>query len=320
MINVLVTGAGGFVGRATAKRLVDSGLGVRCAVRRLPEKHLAGETVVIGGIEKGTEWDKQLRGVETIVHLASRVHVLDEKNSDPRAAFFEINVTATERLARAAAAQGVRRFVFLSSVGVHGAISTKPLVETDFIRPWNPYTESKWVAEQTLRQVEKETGLEVVTIRAPLIYGAHVRGNFRRLLAYVDKEFPLPLANAHNSRSLVGLDNIVDLIVCCVRHPKAAGEVFLVADGDDISTKALVQQLAALLGRRTRLFPVPLAGLQWAAKVLHKENLVQRLYGSLTIDAAKASRMLGWAPPVRLEKGLEQVAHWYREEHRSRAK
>jgi UDP-4-keto-D-QuiNAc 4-reductase len=312
MTIILITGANGFLGSATVKRLAESGYRINCVVRQAPTQRLAGNVLVVGDVLSNSDWTGAFKNVDTVVHLAGRAHVLRESSTDPQAAFFNTNVVATARLARMAAEHGVRRFIFLSSVGVHGMNAETPLVENDPIRPWNLYAKSKWQAEEMLRSIAADVGLELVVIRPPLIYGEGVKGNFYKLLEYVDREIPLPLANASNRRSLAGLDNVVDLIACCVEHPRAAGESFLVADDEDVSTADLIRTLAAALGRRERLFPVPVAMARGVLKIIGKEEEANRLYSSLRINATKAKQLLGWIPRVALNDGLHRTAHWYR--------
>lgn len=284
---------------------------MRCIVRRPTPELLPGETEVIGDIAEDIDWSRVLRGVDVVVHLAGRVHILRETSGDPEAAFSRCNSEATLCLARSAVREGVRRLIFLSTVGVHGMVAERPLVETDPIRPWNAYARSKWEAEQGLEGVARDYGLELVIIRAPLIYGEGVKGNFLRLLTYVDCELPLPLANAANRRSLVALETVTDLITGCIGQPHAAAQTFLVADEHALSTSELVHEIASRLRRRPRLFPVPRAAVQKTLKLMGKEALANRLYGPLKVDATKVQRELGWSPPISVYEGLDKVARWY---------
>jgi nucleoside-diphosphate-sugar epimerase len=289
-----------------------------------------------------------MRGVELVVHLAARVHVMDEKAVNPLEEFRKVNVAGTEQLARQAAAAGVRRLVFMSSVKVNGeggsgkrevasgkrqAGSGKreagsgrqggisPYTEDDPPAPEDPYGVSKQEAEDVLRRVARETGLEVVIIRAPLVYGPGVKANFLQLMRTVHRGIPLPVGCIHNRRSLIGLGNLVDAVIACVKHPNAAGNTFLVCDDDDVSTPELVRRIAAALGRQARVFPVPLALLRLAGAVIGKRAAVDRLVGSLTVDTGKIRRELGWKPPFTMEQGLRETAEWVvRQDRRSSLK
>lgn len=314
-MTILVTGANGFVGTALCRRLVQGGHNVRGVMRTLTsaEASQAGEVVVVDDIGPGTDWCGSLDGVDAVVHLAGRVHVLADSAADPITEFRRVNTAGTERLARAAAAAGVRRFVFISSIKVNGESSQSvPFLAEDRPAPKSPYAISKWEAEQILRRVAADTGLEMVVIRPPLVYGPGVKANFLRLLQWVDRGIPLPLASVDNRRSLVALDNLVDLIVRCVEHPAAAGQVFLVSDGEDLSTPELVRRIAVKMGRSPKLFPFPPALLRYGARVLGKQAAVERLCGSLQVNIGKTKQVLAWTPPVTADEALERTVEWYR--------
>ncbi|MBN1283946.1 MAG: SDR family oxidoreductase [Anaerolineae bacterium] len=306
-MNILVTGANGFIGRRLCRALAAAGHSVRGAVRR-PDRALPGvnvDWVTVGDIGPDTGWRPALEGIDAVVHLAARVHVLDETARDPLAAFRQVNVTGTAHLARTAAACGVRRLVHMSSIKVNGE-TTGPacgFTETDAPRPAEPYGISKWEAEQTLRRVEAETTLEVVVVRPPLVYGPGVGGNFRRLMHWVRRGVPLPFANVPNRRSLVGIDNLVDFVQCCLTHEAAAGATFVICDGEDLSTPELIRRLAHAMHRPARLFPLPFAPALAAR--------MPRLYGSLVVDAGKARRVLGWSPVCAVDAGLAQTVQAY---------
>lgn len=317
----LVTGANGFLGRAVCASLVRSGYAVRAAVRRLDTDPppVASEVVACGDIGAQTRWDDLVVGAETVVHLAARrAQGARALASDPLSGFRAVNVDATEALAQAAARAGARRFIFVSTAGVHGMVSARPLVEEDPFSPWSPYTASKCEAERALRHVADETGLGLIIVRPPLIYGGSGRGSFRSLLQLVQRGVPLPFANVRNRRSLVGLDNVVDLLVRCVRDPRALGEAFLVSDGHDVSSAELVQKLAAALGRQPRLFPLPVPAVRWVANKVGRSELAARLYDSFQLDTSKVLRLLGWKPPCSLEDGLQRLASSFRQERQAR--
>jgi len=232
--------------------------------------------------------------------------------ADPLAEFRRVNVAGTLNLARQATAAGVRRFVFISSIKVNGgSTSLKSYTPDDVPDPVDLYGISKLEAELRLHEIAADTGMEVVIIRPPLVYGPHVKGNFLRRLRWVERGIPMPFANVDNRRSLVNVRNLVDLIVRCVEHPAAAGETFLVSDGADLSTRDLVTHMAAAIGRKPRLFPVPLSLTHSMLKVTGREDLWQRLFGSLQVSCDKARQLLGWDPPVDVLDGLEEVGCWY---------
>uniref|UniRef100_UPI0040474606 UDP-glucose 4-epimerase family protein n=1 Tax=Yoonia sp. TaxID=2212373 RepID=UPI0040474606 len=255
------------------------------------------------------DWDEILTGVEGVIHLAARVHVMHDTEINPLTAFRAVNVDGTLNLARQAAAAGVKRFVFVSSVKVNGE-STSPgraFTESDAANPRDAYGQSKHEAEQGLRQLGTDTGMEVVIIRPPLVYGPGVKANFAALMRAVQRGWPLPLGAVHNQRSLVALDNLVDFIVTCITHPQAANQTFLVSDGQDLSTTELVRGMAQAAGVPARLLPVPVWALQAGASLLGKGDAVQRLCGNLQVDVSKARSLLGWVPPVSVEESLRRA-------------
>ena len=309
---VLVTGAGGFVGGAVVRRLVADAVPVRAALRRPGAVLPAAASTVVGDIGPGTAWQTALRGVDTVVHCAARVHRLREDDDDPLAAFRAVNRDGSIRLAEQAAEAGVRRFVFVSSIGVNGAETFgTPFRAGDTPRPHSPYAVSKHEAETALRRIGAETGLGIVVIRPPLVYGPEAPGNFATLLRAVHRGLPLPLGAIHNRRSFVALDNLVDLIAVAARHDAAPGRTFLVSDGEDLSTTELLRRIARALGRSTRLVPVPASWLRSAANLLGRRELGQRLCGSLEIDISATRQTLGWQPPVTVDEALVTLAQHY---------
>jgi nucleoside-diphosphate-sugar epimerase len=308
-MKVLVTGAGGLVGQRLCQRLLEEGVDLRMAVRTRAAGSNRFDQVATGSIDGATDWRAVLEGVQVVIHLAARVHVMRDSAADPLTAFRAVNLHGSLCLARQAVAAGVKRYVFVSSIKVNGE-STEPgqaFQESDACNPQDPYAISKYEAEQGLRQLAADTGLEVVIIRPPLVYGPGVKANFAALMRAVRKGWPLPLGAVHNQRSLIALDNLVDFIITCSRHPKAANQTFLVSDGQDVSTTELVRGLAQAAGVPARLLPVPVWALTWAARLLGKADAVQRLCGSLQIDSAKACDVLGWAPPVSVPQGLRRA-------------
>jgi nucleoside-diphosphate-sugar epimerase len=312
----LVTGANGFVGAATVRRLLQGGTcEVRRALRRAnPAAHdqsAASDTVAVGDVDGATDWRAALEGVDVVVHTAARVHMMRETEPDPLAAFRLVNTEGSVNLALQAARAGVRRLVFISSVKVNGEVTPpgQPFRPQDpVLRPGDPYGISKFEAEQGLREVAAATGLEVVVIRPVLVYGPGVRANFESMMKWVACGVPLPLgAIRANRRSLVGLDNLADLIACCATHPAAAGHVFFAADGEDVSTTELLTRVGAALGKPARLLPVPPALLQAGARLAGRREITLRLRGSLQVDISANTRLLSWIPPFSLDVGLKQT-------------
>ena len=310
-MKVVVTGASGFVGNATCSRLVTQGMSVVGTVRRLPARPLPGvDYRIVADLDASTDWWDALTGVDTIIHCAARVHVMRETAGDPLVAFRVVIVAGTEQLARQAAEAGVRRFSFLSSVKVNGEGALVAYREADIPAPEDAYGISKYEAELVLREIAQGTGLEVVMVRSPLIYGPGVKANFQLLMQALMRSIPLPLGAIYNRRSLVALDNMVDLIVTCIEHPAAAGETFLVSDGEDISTTELVRRLAYAMGRPARLVSVPETVLMAGATLLGKREVARRLCGTLQVNIAKVREVLGWVPPVSVDEGLRRTAEY----------
>jgi nucleoside-diphosphate-sugar epimerase len=313
-LRVLITGASGFVGQAMCAQASRWGFVVRGALRKHGELLGSVEPVVVGEINDASDWVSALRDVNVVIHLAARVHVMRDNSDNPLEEFRKVNVAGTERLARAAAACGVKRLVYVSSIGVNGMQTTLGhfYSEKDTPNPHNAYALSKWEAEQKLSQVSEETGLEVVIVRSPLVYGAGAPGNFAQMLKVLAKGIPLPLASIHNQRSLVYVENLVDALILCATHPAAAGQTYLVSDGEDISTPELLRRLGTAIGRPARLFPCPTGLLKLAGRLIGKADQVERLLGSLQVESGKIRRELNWAPPYPLQQGLQKTAEWYR--------
>ena len=272
------------------------------------------EVATVGPIDGDTVWAEALSGVDVVIHLAARVHVMKDFSIDPVAEFLKVNRYGTENLAQQAACAGVKRLVYVSSVKVNGEQTAQgqAFTESDEPAPQDPYGFSKCEAERALHQVAAETGLEIVCVRSPLVYGAGVKGNFAQMLKVLAKGVPLPLASVCNLRSLVYVENLVDALIVCATHPAAAGQTYLISDGEDISTPNLLRQLGAAMGRRARLLPCPSALLQLAGRLVGRSDQVERLLGSLQIDSSKMRRELDWRPPYTLRQGLQATAEWYR--------
>lgn len=312
-----MTGATGFVGGAVVRRLaVDAAFRPRAAVRRadtdLPP---TVERVVVGSLDARTDWREALQGVDAIVHAAGRVHVMRDDATDPVAEFRRVNVDGTLTLARQAAAAGVSRLLFLSSIKVNGEGTPidRPYTSADAPEPADPYGVSKLEAEEGLREIARRMGLEVVVIRPVLVYGPGVGANFRSMLAWLRRGVPLPFGAVRNRRSLVALDNLVDLVVRCLTHPAAANETFLVSDGDDLSTPELLRRAAASMGTSARLMPVPSWLLTKLARLAGRGGAARRLCGSLRVDISRTCAVLDWSPPVRVDQALATTAAYYLE-------
>jgi nucleoside-diphosphate-sugar epimerase len=316
-MKVLVTGASGFVGSALCAHLAAEGHVVVGTVRNMPEKPLPGmEYRSVSDLSVDTDWRKVLTDINVVVHCAARVHVMNEASVDPLAAFREVNVKGTTCLAEQAVDSGVKRFIYISSIKVNGeTTSGSPFKADDSPAPEDPYGISKWEAEQALHKISEKTGLEVVIIRPPLVYGPGVRANFLRLMKILSG-VPLPFGAVNNRRSMVALDNLVDLIETCLNHPMAINQTFLVSDGEDLSTKALLQRTAIALGRPSRLIPIPVSVLWATARLLGKSDIIQRVCSSLQVDISKTRDCLGWSPPVSVNKALHKTAkHFLSHKH-----
>lgn len=317
VMKVLITGASGFVGRTVLATAYQRGISVRPVVRNLESIKLANpravtfESIVVPTLSSDTNWGEALLEVDVVIHCAARVHIMCDMAPDVLSAFRSVNVDGTLNLARQAAHAGVKRFVFLSSIKVNGEETQPggPYSAHDVPAPEDAYGISKAEAEAGLRLLSDETGMEVVIIRPPLVYGPGVKGNFSSLLRWVARGLPLPLGLATtNRRSLVGLDNLVDLILTCVDHPKAANQTLLVSDGEDLSTADLLRRIGKALNRPARLIPVPVRILIIASRLLGKSSIAQRLLGSLQVDISETCTLLNWKPPVSVDEGLRRAA------------
>lgn len=312
MRTCLITGASGFVGRHLAKGLQEAPLPWQLRlVSRNTDRLIGGIGTThhaVGAIDGSTDWSGILPGIDVVVHAAAHVHVSHEPPDDALGLHRRINTEGTLQLARQAAAAGVKRMVFLSTIGVHGTGQERPYKETDTPAPHSPYARSKLDAENGLLALSGYTGMEVVIIRPPLVYGHNAPGNFTRLAAIMRRGLPLPLGCVHNLRSLVAIDNLADFIINRgMTHPAAANQVFLVSDGQDLSTPDLVRHMAVRLNQPARLVPVPLSLLRWGAACVGQQGVLRQLTSTLQADITKARTLLAWEPPLTLDTGLARA-------------
>jgi UDP-4-keto-D-QuiNAc 4-reductase len=312
MTRVLITGATGFVGSQLCEALSRQGYVVRGAVRTDPPLFdKAVEKALVGEIGALTEWGRALDGVECVVHCAARAHISGDQQGE-RHLYMEANAIGTERLAKACLAAGVRRFVFLSSIKVNGeGTAERPFSSLDRPNPKDPYAQSKWEGETRLKSVAAASAMEIAIVRSPLVYGPRVRANFLRLLRWVDGRVPLPFGAVKNSRSLVSVWNLCNLIERLLRDSISNQGVFMVSDGADLSTPELIRKMGAALGRPARLLPVPVTVLRALGALSGRRAEVERLCGSLIVDISSTCSELGWKPPVTVDDGLARTAAWY---------
>jgi UDP-glucose 4-epimerase len=306
----LVTGGTGFVGAALLRQLLRDGVETATSVRGAVAAAIKDvQYHQVDGMTSITDWSVALEGVRSVVHCAARVHVMKDGANDPLKAYREVNVEGTLNLARQAAQTGVRRFVFVSSIKVNGesTLTGSAFSADQEPAPLDAYGLSKLEAEKGLWQLAAQTGMEVVIVRPPLVYGPGVKANFASMMRWVSRGVPLPLGRINNARSMVSLDNLVDLLVTCLKHPAAAGQTFLVSDGDDVSTTELLRRTARAMGKRALLLPVPAPLLEMVAALLGKQAMAQRLCGSLQVNIDKTRSILGWEPPLTLDQGLKKA-------------
>ncbi len=309
-MTVLLTGASGFVGCAVLESAKRRGVDMRPVFRSLDSAKGHPEASLVPELDCEADWAEALQGVDVVIHAAARARFMREEVLDPLTEYRRVNVQGTSNLARQASTAGVRRFVFISSIKVNGEATSpdRPFAADDAPAPEDAYGISKAEAETELRRIAQETGMEVTIIRPPLIYGPGVKGNLSILINWVRQGLPMPLgAVAHNRRSLVGLENLVDLIWVCVEHPKAANQTFLISDGEDLSTTELLRKIGKALSRPARLLWMPAGLIAFTANILGKREIAQRLLGSLQVDISKTCELLNWQPSVSLDEGLRRA-------------
>ena len=310
-MKILVTGANGFIGSNLCVFLKEKGYSVRATVRNnVCDISGVDEYIQVGDINESTNWQQALVGVDTVVHLAARVHIMNDSGANSLDAFRKVNVLGTERLARMAVKAGVKRFIFISSVKVNGEGASRPYTENDLPKPQDAYSISKMEAEQALIRIAVETGLQTVILRLPLVYGPGVKANFKNLIKIT--VFPLPFKGINNQRSFIYLGNLVDAISTCIIHPKAIGETFMVSDGQDISTPDLIKMIAFVMNKKPILFSLHPSILNALCKITGKAKEMEKLTGNLFIDSSKIRNLLGWKPPFTLEEGIKETVKDYK--------
>ena len=318
-MKVLVTGASGFVGSALIEKLIAEDIELLAVARDAAKISADIACIGVKNIDANTSWQDINAGCDVVVHCAARVHVMDDISRDPLSEFRAVNTEGTLNFARQAAEAGVKRFVFISSIKVSGEATAlnHPYESTDLPEPSDPYGISKYEAEQGLKLLAKETAMEVVIIRPVLVYGPGVKANFLTMMKWLSRGVPLPLGAIHNKRSLVALDNLVDLIVTCVDHPNAANNIFLVSDDHDVSTTELLLLLGKALAKKPVLIPVPMRLISLCCRIVGRDDISQRLCGSLQVDIKHTKATLGWSPPYSLEQSLQKTVNAFRQKNKA---
>ena len=312
-MRLLITGASGFVGQTLCQQALTQCFNVRGVLRKHGNLPQGIQTVNVGEIHGSTDWTAALQDVDIVIHLAARVHLMNDKSLDPLAEYRKVNVQGTENLAIQAALAGVKRLVFVSSIKVNGETTSVDNKFTDAAppAPQDPYSISKYEAEKILHRTAEKTGIEIVILRLPLVYGPGVKGNFLQMLKILNKGIPLPFASVSNLRSLLYVDNLVDALLVCATHQAASGQTYHVSDGQDISTPDLLRQLGKAMGRPARLFTCPPALLKLAGHLIGKSSQIERLLGSFRVDSGKIKIELNWRPPCSLGEGLLKTGAWF---------
>ena len=311
-MKLFITGINGFIGQALTARLSETSHIISGSVRPgssydgFPMKDITHKKLLID-----EDWTQSLNGLDVVIHTAARAHIINEVVSNPLKEFQKINVASTLNLAQQAADAGVARFIFISSIGVNGNCNTVPFVELDEPMPKEPYAISKYQAEKGLLDISRNTGMEITIIRPPLVYGPGVKANFKSMIQWMNKGVPLPLGAINNKRSFVALDNLVDFIILCTEHHQAANEIFLISDGEQVSTTELLKKVAKALGKKSLLVPVPIKIMILVAKLIGQSVMSDRLFESLQIDSSKARTLLGWKPVISMDEQLKKTVDAY---------
>jgi|LakMenE18May11ns_1017448.scaffolds.fasta_scaffold9727534_1 nucleoside-diphosphate-sugar epimerase len=315
-MKICVTGASGFIGKELCVQLLKEQYNVVATVRNTKLLSLSEQKNLkireVANIDINSNWSEIFSGINCVIHCAARVHVMKESEEDALSSYRRVNVDGTRNLAEQAFSAGVKRLIFLSSIKVNGENTNRSCFKhTDIPSPTDAYSISKWEAEQALQKISKQTGLEVVIVRVPLVYGKEVKGNFLHLLNIVAKGIPLPFSKVKNQRSFLGLDNLIAFLIYCIDHPKASGQTFLLSDGEDISTRDLIKKIADNMQKPSRIFSVPIFFLRFLGKVLGKSSEMNRVIDSLQIDSSFTFKFLGWKPATSINEGLYKTVQWY---------
>ncbi|MBL7480032.1 NAD-dependent epimerase/dehydratase family protein [Legionella bononiensis] len=318
MSTILITGATGFIGRSLVPALISAGHDVRCAVHKKC-KSLQAEQVQINKLELQPDWTEALSGIDIVIHLAAKAHSTDKKRDLYPDEYSKVNSIATHHLATQAAKSKVKRFIFLSSIKVNGefTLENSPFTEESIVQPEDPYAQSKLAAEHYLWDISKITGMQIVIIRPPLVYGPHVKANFLKIMKLVNKGWPLPFGMVHNKRSFIFIDNLVSAICSVLWDARAANQMFLVSDDDSWSLAQLINILANGMDRKATLFSVPIPLLALLFTLTGFKSLNSRLFASLEVSNNKIKSQLGWTPPISSAEGLAKTAKWYQYEYNS---
>ncbi|MDA9816928.1 NAD-dependent epimerase/dehydratase family protein [Alphaproteobacteria bacterium] len=305
-MNVLITGASGFLGKRLIEKIsTDPTLSLTGSTRR-NNKLSSVSSLVFGNLDSNFDWSHILKNQEVVIHAAGKAHIMDNKTVTSYNEYKKVNLDGTLRLAQQASISGVKRFIFISTIKVNGEKTkkNKPFTELDKPNPVDGYSLSKWEAEKKLIEISTKSGMEFVIIRPSLIYGPGVKGNFGKIISLIKRGLPLPLGAINNKRSFIAIDNLIDLITVCIKHPKASNQLFLAADGKDLSTSQLIKELAMSANKNLFLIPIPVIFLKFIASILRKKTVIDRLNESLQVDISKSKNLLNWTPPISIEKGL----------------
>jgi len=307
---ILITGGNGFIGKALTKKLIQNSYFVKISSRKkeFNSKNLF-TTYMTGEIDGKTKWDKILNNIDCVVHCAATTSNMNKNEKETSESFQKVNIEGTINLARQSVSMGVKRLIFLSSIKVNGekTFNNSSFKYYDIPNPNDAYSNSKWIAEQELRKISKSTNLELIIIRSPLVYGPGVKGNFKRLINVIRTNMPLPLAMVQNQRSMIGIENLIDLIIRCIDHPKASGKTFLASDGEDLSTPELIKLIALSMGMKANLFPLPIFVLKFLGSIFGRREEINRLVDSLRIDNNYTKEILNWIPPMSVEEGIRRI-------------